>query len=49
VVERGGPFSLNLGGGRNTYTVFVGKLKGDVHSELPGVGGRKILKWILGK
>jgi hypothetical protein len=34
---------------RNTYAVFVGKLKTGVHSEDLGVDGRIILKWILGK
>jgi len=34
---------------RNAYKILVGKAEGKYHSEDLGVGGRKILEWILGK
>jgi hypothetical protein len=33
----------------NTYRILVGSVKGIEHSEAPGVDGRMILKWILGR
>jgi hypothetical protein len=38
-----------MGEMRNTYEVFVGKLKGKEQSENLGVDGKIILEWILGK
>jgi len=38
------------GVGQEVYTKFLSEnLKGRDHSEDPGVGGRIILEWILGK
>jgi len=37
------------GGGRNAFTVLVGKLEGKRHLEDLGTGGKIILKWILKK
>jgi len=33
----------------NAYKILVGKSKGKDHSEDPGVGGKIILEWMLGK
>jgi hypothetical protein len=41
--------ATGMGKIRTAYSIFIGKLKVRDHSEDPGVVGRIILEWILGK